>query len=360
LIGTLCSAGAMVTVTAEILSRYSYRHRYGIPYRPRIYGDYRYRDFVVKDDGPLDSRLLRGYRSRCVSINRWGLRGPEPLEGRKKLVVIGESEIFGVKLSREDMVWRKVLQNSLDRSRPGRWEVINGGHPGYSSEQHRLLWDGELIESIRPDVVLLRFGGNDLSMAYAMGRRWNRESRWPIKFLWGMNSAQTPLQIAMMHSCLYYQGKGRDFYRRAFGDVLKTFPEEKRNEALAVVMDNHRKILKIAEASGAKVAVLSAAGLEQCLRDGEDKGPLDALNENWRAFSEGYGPTLDICQDLLRDDFCSDAGIPFLDLREHLSRREDLGTLYFDGVHWNDRGHAAVAEYMEKALEDLGWLDLDR
>lgn len=353
--GTLAALGGL-----EGTARLVYRNRYAIPYRPRIYGDYRYREFIEKAAAPLGSRMKTGYRSRCVTVNRFGLRGPEPEPdgSRRRVLVIGESDIFGVKLDREETLWSRQLQERLEAAHPGRWEVLNGGHPGYNTVQHRHLWESGLWDEVCPDLLLLRFGGNDLSQAYAMQDKWKPGAGWPVKFLWAMNSVQTPAQRILLHSCLYYMGPGKALFRRAFGDVVKPFREENWEPVRDQVLESHCAFIDLARRDGIPVAVLSDGSLEHCLRTDEDRMAMDALNENWRAFKEGYGPYYEMFQQTLRER-CGEWGVPFLDLREAIASSGRPGTLFFDGVHWNPKGHDVVAGILETLVDGLGWWRCD-
>lgn len=354
-------AGALaVGAGLEAGARAVYRNRYAIPYRPRIYGDYRYREFIEKTPAPLRSRMKPGYRSRCVNVNRFGLRGPEPgaERSRRRVLVIGESDIFGVKLDREEALWSCQLQELLEAAHPGRWEVLNGGHPGYNTSQHRQLWESGLWEEVRPDLLLLRFGGNDISQAYAMQEKWKPGAGWPIKFLWAMNSVQTPAQRVLLRSCLYYMGPGKELFRRAFGDVVKPFREENWEPVRDQVLDSHKAFVDQARRDGVPVAIISDGSLEHCLRTEDDRKAMNALNENWRAFKEGYGPYYEMFQQSLKEH-CSLWDVPYLDLREAIASQALPGRLFFDGVHWNPEGQGVVAESLYRLVSGLGWWDLD-
>lgn len=353
--------GVLAGITAlEAGARAVYRKRFAIPYRPRIYGDYRYREFIEKVPAPLGSRMKPGYHSRCVSVNRFGLRGPEPdVEGsRKRILVIGESDIFGVKLGRQEALWNYRLQELLEEVHPGEWEVLNGGHPGYNTSQHRHLWESGLWDEVRPDVLLLRFGGNDISQAYAMQDKWKPGAGWPVKFLWAMNTVQTPAQRVLLRSCLYYMGSGKKLFRRAFGDVVKPFREENWEPVRDQVLNSHKAFIDLARRDGISVAVLSDGSLENCLRTEDDRKAMNALNENWRAFKEGYGPYYEMFQKSLVDH-CSEWGVPYLDLREAMASQALPGCLFYDGVHWNPEGQRALGKILYGMVDGLGWWGVD-
>lgn len=345
----------------EAGTRALYKKHYSIPYKPRIYGDYRYKEFIEKAPSPLGNRMKPDYQSRCVNLNRFGLRGPQPREEgeRKRVLVIGESEIFGVKLNRENLLWNYRLAEILEKHYPGKWEVLNGGHPGYNSVQHRHLWESDLWSQARPDLVLLRFGGNDMSQAYAMAEKWKPGATWPIRFLWAMNTVQTPFQRIMLNSCVYYMGYGKKLFRRAFGDVVKTFLSENQEGVRNQVLESHRAFIDLAKEDGIPLAVLSDGSLEHCARTEEDRKALDALNENWRAFVEGYGDNYEQVQEEIREHCSSQWNIPWLDLQGAVASHPSPGSLFFDGVHWNAEGHQVVADSLFKIVEEQGWWSCD-
>lgn len=353
--------GAAACAGLEAAMRTIYRKRYSIPYKPRIYGDYKYREFIEKAPLPLGNRMKPGYRSRCVNLNRFGLRGSEPGEKgeRKRVLVIGESEIFGVKLNREDLLWNYRLADILEKKYPGKWEVLNGGHPGYNSAQHRYLWESGLWNHVKPDLVLLRFGGNDISQAYAMAEKWKPGATWPIRFLWAMNTVQTPFQRLMLKSCVYYMGYGKKLFRRAFGDVVKSFLPENREGVREQLFESYQVFLDLAKVDDIPLAVLSDGSLEHCARTEDDRKALDALNENWRAFAEGYGDCYEQVQEEIQEHCSSQWQVSWLDLQGAVASHPCPGSLFFDGVHWNEEGHKVVADSLFKIVEEQGWWSCD-
>lgn len=79
-------------------------------------------------------------------INEAGTRNPpfapEP-EGIKRLLTLGDSTVFGV-LVRDEEVFGAVAARALSEALGHPVEAINGGVPGYSSEQARRLYEAEL------------------------------------------------------------------------------------------------------------------------------------------------------------------------------------------------------------------------
>ncbi len=97
------------------------------------------------------------------SINRLGLRdedrGYRPAVGHGRIAVLGDSFAEGDSVAFEDAI-SQVLQRRL-RDRGCRYEVINAGTVGYSTDQE-LLFFREEVSRYRPEIVVLLFYYNDV------------------------------------------------------------------------------------------------------------------------------------------------------------------------------------------------------
>ena len=71
-------------------------------------------------------------------VNAHGLRGPDRAyakpEGTRRILLLGDSFSEGYTVP-EEATLRAVLESSLAALGCGRWEVINGGTQGYSTDQ---------------------------------------------------------------------------------------------------------------------------------------------------------------------------------------------------------------------------------
>lgn len=103
------------------------------------------------------------YRVR-LQINAHGLRGPDrPYDkppGVRRVLLLGDSITEGYSVE-EPYTLRSVLEALLNSRGEGRFEVINGGTAGYSTDQEYLFYIGEGVR-YEPDVVVLLFCYNDL------------------------------------------------------------------------------------------------------------------------------------------------------------------------------------------------------
>ena len=46
----------------------------------------------------------------------------------------------------------------------------------------------------------------------------------------------------------------------------------------------------------------------------------------------------------------------YLEMGKYISSNYRPGTLFLDGVHWNGKGHGAVADFLRHSLLELNWL----
>ena len=99
--------------------------------------------------------------STTATVNHLGIRGtpvvtPRP-GGEERIVILGDSTFFGHGVADDDTM-SAVLQR-----RRANTSVINGGIPGYSTEQTRRLLD-EVIWDLEPTLLVIGSSGATTSM----------------------------------------------------------------------------------------------------------------------------------------------------------------------------------------------------
>ncbi len=342
----------VLAIGSEIAARIYFKRRFGIPFRSRMISEYPFNKFIKMIAAPLHYVFARGFRSKTVNINRFGCRGPEPKPTgqKKRLLLIGESNIFGVKLNRESMLWDARLQALLKRHGLNEWEIINAGSPIYNSTQHRLYWERE-IARVKPDIVLVGFGFNDLSQAWMMGSKWSPEAVWPEKFILALERKTPFWQQLASNFCLYLLWRRSASNRRDFPRQDEDFQWQK---CLTVIAENFRLISKLAQAQGARVAIAVSGFAYDSEPGPEDSRKLEAIQANWRSFLTGRGiydlRLLDEIRKISRR-----LKLPVIDLDQTLRRNPRRYELYIDIGHFNDAGMRVVARTIFQRISELGW-----
>jgi lysophospholipase L1-like esterase len=342
----------ILILVGEILARIYFKRHFGIPFRSRMIGEYPYNKFIKKVAAPLHYRFVKGFRSKTVNINRFGCRGaePEPTGQKKRLLVIGESNIFGVKLNHESELWNARLKTMLKRHGHMDWEIINAGTPIYNSTQHRLYWEQE-IARVKPDIVLAGFGFNDLSQAWMMGSEWSPEVIWPEEFILALERKTTVIQRFLNNFCLYLLWRRSASNRQGFPRWNEDFQWQK---CLSVLEENYRAIKKLAQAQGAEMAIFAAGFAYDLEPPPADALKLEGIQANWHAFRSERG----IYDIKLIDEIrkiSHKLKLPTIDLDEALRHNPRRFELYLDIVHFNDAGMRVVARTFFQKISELDW-----
>lgn len=113
------------------------------------------------------------WRNRPAAINRLGLRGPEPRpDAQQTILIVGDSSIFGDGVSDAD-----TLAAQMNRSLGPSVDVQNGGVPGYTCRQSRILIE-RVVTELKPDVLIAYNQHSDF-------RRASSEDRVIVAANWG-------------------------------------------------------------------------------------------------------------------------------------------------------------------------------
>jgi hypothetical protein len=327
-----CVAGA--ALLAEIAVR-----RYVPPSPPGMFTEH----------DTLGFRLTPNFRGEDRSqhpavplvFNSWGLRDREygTVQGYPRLLVLGDSFVFGHGVRLED-TFTKVLERSL-RARPGMGgaEVVNAGVPRYGTFQEIALLE-EIVDVVRPDAVILTVYANDVLDNLAYARRHPRADAFAVRwFKWLRVHSQLYLWMRRRHHAATAR------MDRLQAEAVKTHAVAPSGEVARGLELTESAILRLSEivrARGLRFAVVLApsaaqadatrwqAALEQSGLAGADYDP-DEPNRRFAEFAEQYR-------------------IPLLDLLPAL--RTAAEECYFT-LHWNARGHAvagaAVAAFLVQA-----------
>jgi len=299
----------------------------------------------------LRAGLDTAFLGTDVRVNRLGFRGPEvaatPAPGVRRVLVLGDSVVFGQGIPDDDTVAR-ALERQLNAARAGTFEVINGGVPGYDTvAEARLLEDRGL--RLRPEIVVVGISLNDYDVApvyNALGflARKQLGERAPtlversefltlLRWLWGY-----------LRGTLWYQAVDRaaeaERARATTGGpaadplaglarLVETEHLRFYREPTPAHWDRFRRALvdlrRLAETHGVRLLAV--------------------------IFPEGY--QLDVAEPDLTPqrrliEACIEAGVTCVDLRPAFVA--DGGNLFTDVQHPNARGHAVAATAIARAL----------
>lgn len=116
--------------------------------QPRLYLDDPVRAWRLRPGDWIDA----GGRNQ-VHVNSLGLRGGEPGEGRPRVLLLGDSRVYGMFLQ-DSQTLDRGLEAALRRTCGPGVTVLNGGVPGYSTEQ-ALEVLADVGPRLRPEVVVL-------------------------------------------------------------------------------------------------------------------------------------------------------------------------------------------------------------
>jgi hypothetical protein len=86
---------------------------------------------------------------------------PRWVTGRRRILALGDSNTYGLYVDRRQ-AYPSVLEEAWNRKHPDApIEVLNAGYPGMNSSHVRNALPG-LLRTLRPDLVLVMVGANDL------------------------------------------------------------------------------------------------------------------------------------------------------------------------------------------------------
>jgi lysophospholipase L1-like esterase len=339
----------------EAFSRLYHRFHYLTPFRPRIVGEYPFKSFIEVEDAPIFFTFKKGFQSDIIHINRFGIRGPEPaVDGSKKrILVIGESNIFGVKLLRERELWSVQMAEMLSENGYGDWEVLNAGNPGYNTFQHRAFWEREL-HRVNPDILLLSMGMNEITQAWVMGSQWKRGAPWPIEFIFALERRSPWWNKLVGYSCLYFLVRRGLFASARFPFTPKDdgFQWEECSKA---IFENFRSIIEDARNMGAKVATFEGALAYDFQLTDDDKKRVSSVQSNWETFLTAKGRYDYQFLDELANRLAPEMGVPHINLGPKFRKHPRRFELYFDLGHVNGEGMTVYAEAIYEEIDKLNW-----
>ncbi len=300
------------------------------------------------------------------SANKWGMRGDDPpqdWDAHHTIVAIGGSTTQCYYLD-DQKAWPRRLQEKLQSSCPEIW-VGNAGLDGHSSHGHLLLME-KVIGKIRPDMIVVLLGVNDMAISLSESRpgaggsyderfqkrlqrdrlrAWLESSRlFQILYIWKrvLWDKVTVVERTNHHAYAFEKLEGPEETLPELRDMLPSLPVFKRN------VDS---IITMAAAMGIKAVFLTQPSLfEDNVHWAGIKGqPFFIPKQKWRISAATEWRMVETFNRELMD-LCSARGADCLDLGMLMPHDSSL---FYDDYHFTDAGAEFVAEHVAGFLSSL-------
>lgn len=285
-----------------------------------------------------------------VRVNRLGFRGPEvdpkPRPGVYRILMLGDSVLFGTVLNEGERL-SEVAAAELNGARPGQYEVINAGVPGFDTmaEDRQLARVGLGLE---PQAVVVVFSLNDYEMPLRMS---------PVGVLSHGDPRQAPsglldrseFVLLLRWMVAFHEGTlWQQFNQRAEEGVAAEgdSPEmQKAADALDRVVEKRHLAFYRAPEPAQWNRLIGA------LREIRDLTAGRGIRLLVAVLPEGYqigAPDPDLTPQRVLAATCRAEAISCLDLQPAFAAAG--GHLFSDVQHPNARGHALIGRTIAAAL----------
>jgi lysophospholipase L1-like esterase len=197
-----------------------------------------------------------------VSTNSQHLRSAEPQQqvkskqpGAIRIVCLGDSVTFGYRVpavwpekpTEYDPEWLPypmLLEKNLRAANPGRnIEVITMAVPGYTSHQG-LAWLRHDIDQLKPDLLIVSFGWNDVSFSDAPDREAINTGWRAVGIRWLVDHSQ-----AFAHATRWLRSRR---------PVSPTVPRPVTRVSDQEYLNNFREFIRLAKEKGSRIIILAA------------------------------------------------------------------------------------------------------
>ena len=270
-----------------------------------------------------------------VTTSTQGLRYERALEARApgslRILCAGDSVTFGFGVPQvflrqgeeyhpDWLPYPARLEKALRGANPGRGvEVAPFAVPGYSTHQG-LAWMRRDLAGLRPDVVTLLFGWNDIGMRAQPDADAIRTDAWSATMRLLLAKSQ-----ALLHAWRWVHSRP--------GGAGEPVPRVSVDGFVA----NHLAMIDVVRAAGARVAVIGPVYRDRVEHPPE--GDLIAARRN-----------------ALRETVTR-AGVPYLEVPELTEDAwPDNESLFLEHIHPNHKGHRLLAERLLPLLAAHGML----
>ncbi|MDH4157845.1 MAG: GDSL-type esterase/lipase family protein [candidate division Zixibacteria bacterium] len=329
----LFAVGVLVIVlaAAEVIIRVAgvdtyFQNRFFVLNRALDYPDVFEKDYdlfwKLRSSRTVTSKFFEG---KTYRINAHGLRGEEidEVKTAPRILALGNSCTFGWGVPQ-----RETYASQLTAMLGERYEVINGGVPGYSSLQGKRFFKRDLL-SLQPDLILILFAWNDHWAAAAQIA--DKDQQPPPRPLIAAQNLLSRLHLYRLLKKLLLSAIEKD------PDVLFDRSQPVYRVGLDDYYSNLRALCGVARSHGIRPVLITS--------------PIPSLEKYYPAGSVSnlhtyHGRYNDAVRRLARDE-----RVELIDLAAEFDRHDDLyDNAVRDPIHFNAKGHRIAAELIAEYL----------
>jgi lysophospholipase L1-like esterase len=295
------------------------------------------------------------------STNKWGLRGDDPPSNWEEyftICCIGGSTTICFYLD-DKKTWPYLLQEKIkDITNNKRIWVGNGGIVGQTTRAH-IIFMKKVVSKIRPDVIILLIGINDLGFSLAedkrlFGNKYDKAS-WKYK-IFGISRLIQILytwKLILLDGVTVEKRNVHDGYQpEPISEKSILLPEDLRDllPSLNEYRKNIKEIIKIGKSMNVRMVFLTQPMLfEDTVYWKGVKGYLYWMKNYKKTLSAATTwNLLKICNKELLS-ICETESVECYDLASTIPHSDQF---FYDPVHFNENGAKLVAEEVSEFLKN--------
>jgi lysophospholipase L1-like esterase len=289
-----------------------------------------------------------------VSINSLGLRGPEvsrePVPGRRRLAILGDSVGFGLRV-RDDETIGAQLQERLGEG----VEVLNFSVTGYDNLQQLAQWREQVLPT-KPEAALLLYCLNDVGVADEWN--WSRDRGDELHNLGPRGSRAWHFGVHLFEAAAslgYFWWQNRlPVYQETYAEQIAPIgADEAELRGWMAQAGTSHPVLQGWYTHEPRVGRLRWV-MGQLAAEAREAGvPLTVVIVPFLERRDGEYPYTVIHRIVAHE--VRRAGLPVLDLADPLTSGDPnrYRGIFFDDIHLNAAGTLALADHLVRYL--AGW-----
>ncbi len=282
---------------------------------------------------PSQEITSKFFEGKTYRINSLGLRGDEipPKSDKLRILLLGNSCTFGWGMS-DSATYAYQLQKLMnaDSTMPPV-EIINAGIPGYSSFQGRRFYTEDLYK-LHPDIIMMMFGWND--QWAAAGNIQDKDQKFPPDWILALQNTFSRLRLyGLLRRIILGSTEA------PLKDKLSLSDQPQYRVSFEDFLANEKTMAVFARRNGTGTIILTS--------------PIPSLEQYYPPGSKSSMHRYHEFYNMMARQAARNTGSALIDLDvAFLSRDSVFDDAQRDPIHFNARGHRAVAEIIYKYLKD--------